>query len=132
MRSRVGSASSLMVSSVNGIGKGPAGSCHHRIEIDCYQVQQLVRWQTSEVIGVAKIAKTGRRGFLKGAGAGVGAAAAGMGIAPQAAVAQTEAVTGPVKPGSDFMLDVIKSLGIEYCAANPGSSFRGIHESMIN
>jgi thiamine pyrophosphate-dependent acetolactate synthase large subunit-like protein len=36
------------------------------------------------------------------------------------------------RPGSDFMLDVIKSLGIEYCAANPGSTFRALHESMIN
>jgi thiamine pyrophosphate-dependent acetolactate synthase large subunit-like protein len=30
------------------------------------------------------------------------------------------------------MLDVIKSLGIEYIAANPGSTFRGLHESIIN
>jgi thiamine pyrophosphate-dependent acetolactate synthase large subunit-like protein len=30
------------------------------------------------------------------------------------------------------MLDVIRSLGIEYCAANPGSSFRGLHESILN
>ena len=30
------------------------------------------------------------------------------------------------------MVDVIKSLGIEYCAANPGSSFRGLQESFIN
>ena len=30
------------------------------------------------------------------------------------------------------MVDVIKSLGIEYVAANPGSSFRGLHESVIN
>ncbi len=36
------------------------------------------------------------------------------------------------RPGSDFMLDVIQSLGIEYVAANPGSSFRGLHESVIN
>lgn len=36
------------------------------------------------------------------------------------------------RPGSDFMVDVIKSLGIEYVAANPGSSFRGLHESVIN
>jgi thiamine pyrophosphate-dependent acetolactate synthase large subunit-like protein len=41
-------------------------------------------------------------------------------------------VTGPVKPGSDFMLEVIQSLGIEYCAANSGSSFRGLHESILN
>ena len=36
------------------------------------------------------------------------------------------------RPGSDFMVDVLKSLGFEYVAANPGSSFRGIHESLIN
>src|SRR5207342_3217502 len=36
------------------------------------------------------------------------------------------------RPGSDFMVDVIKSMGFEYIAANPGSSFRGLHESIIN
>ena len=36
------------------------------------------------------------------------------------------------RPGSDFMVDVIKSLGIEYVAANPASSFRALHESIIN
>jgi thiamine pyrophosphate-dependent acetolactate synthase large subunit-like protein len=30
------------------------------------------------------------------------------------------------------MVDVIKSLGFEYVCANPGSSFRGLHESIIN
>jgi acetolactate synthase I/II/III large subunit len=32
--------------------------------------------------------------------------------------------------GSDYMVDVIKSLDIEYVAANPGSSFRGLQESL--
>ncbi len=50
----------------------------------------------------------------------------------QTASAQTKEATGNEKPGSDFMVDVIKSLGIEYCAANPGSSFRGLHESIVN
>ncbi len=36
------------------------------------------------------------------------------------------------RSGSDFMVDVIKSLGIEYVCSNPGSSFRGLHESCIN
>jgi acetolactate synthase-1/2/3 large subunit len=36
------------------------------------------------------------------------------------------------KPGSDFMVDVIKSLKIDYVYSNPASSFRGIHESLIN
>lgn len=35
-------------------------------------------------------------------------------------------------PGSDFMLDVIKKIGIDYVTTNPGSSFRGIHESIVN
>jgi acetolactate synthase-1/2/3 large subunit len=35
-------------------------------------------------------------------------------------------------PASDFMVDVIKSLGFEYVALNPGSSFEGLHESIIN
>src|SRR5262245_11579141 len=34
--------------------------------------------------------------------------------------------------GSDYMADVIKSLGIEHVACNPGNSFRGLHESLIN
>jgi thiamine pyrophosphate-dependent acetolactate synthase large subunit-like protein len=36
------------------------------------------------------------------------------------------------RPGGDFMVDVMKSIGFEYVAANPGSSFRGLHESLIN
>ena len=35
-------------------------------------------------------------------------------------------------PGSDFMVDVLKTLGFEYVASNPASSFRGLHESLIN
>jgi acetolactate synthase I/II/III large subunit len=35
------------------------------------------------------------------------------------------------KSGSDFMVDVIKTLDIDYCASVPGSTFRGLHESMI-
>jgi len=96
-----------------------------------------------------------RRGFLKGAAAGAAALAAKVPeagaqggqrssapvTAPQPSAAQLAADTQaqtPVstrtveKPGSDFMVDVIKSLGIEYCAFNPGSSFEGLHESLIN
>ncbi len=36
------------------------------------------------------------------------------------------------KPVSDFMVDVIKSVGIEYIAINAGSSFRGLQESLVN
>lgn len=35
-------------------------------------------------------------------------------------------------PVSDFMVDTIKSLGIDYISVNAGSSFRGLHESLIN
>jgi acetolactate synthase-1/2/3 large subunit len=35
-------------------------------------------------------------------------------------------------PGSDFMVDVIKTLGIKYLPANCASSYRAIHESLIN
>ena len=45
---------------------------------------------------------------------------------PQATV-QTEGT-----PNSDFMVDVIKSLDIDYVPCNPAQSFRGLHESLIN
>ena len=34
--------------------------------------------------------------------------------------------------GSDLVVDLLKVLGIEYVALNPGSSFRGIHDSLDN
>jgi thiamine pyrophosphate-dependent acetolactate synthase large subunit-like protein len=37
-----------------------------------------------------------------------------------------------VRPGSDLMVQVLRDLGIEYVAANPGSSFEGLQESLIN
>ena len=48
------------------------------------------------------------------------------------AAADTPADLTVENAGSDFMVDVLKSLGFEYIAANPGSSFRGLHESFIN
>jgi acetolactate synthase I/II/III large subunit len=36
------------------------------------------------------------------------------------------------RPGSDLMIQVVRDLGVEYAAANPGSSFEGIQESVIN
>ena len=59
-------------------------------------------------------------------------------LPPSAVVAAAE--TGTPKElaratrpdGSDFMVDVIKSLDIEYLPSNPASSFRGLHESLIN
>jgi acetolactate synthase-1/2/3 large subunit len=92
-----------------------------------------------------------RRKFLQGAAAGAAAIAAIPAVsdarqsdASRSATAQPmpkEPETGTpsevevlteMRSGSDLMVDIIKSLGIEYIAANPGSSFRGLHESIIN
>lgn len=43
-----------------------------------------------------------------------------------------EAVRAVRRPGSDLMTQVLKDLGIEYVASNPGSSFEGLHESIVN
>jgi acetolactate synthase-1/2/3 large subunit len=89
--------------------------------------------------------KTDRRDFLKGAAAGAALAAQ----APLAAAQQIRSTAEKPapentqaaekaevlineRPGADFMLEVIKSLGIEYVAANPASSCRGLHESIVN
>jgi thiamine pyrophosphate-dependent acetolactate synthase large subunit-like protein len=34
--------------------------------------------------------------------------------------------------GSDVLADAIRDLGIEYLTVNPGSSFRGLHDSIVN
>src|SRR5689334_3104029 len=34
--------------------------------------------------------------------------------------------------GGDYMVDVLRSLGIEYFAATPGNTFMGVHEAVIN
>src|SRR5262249_47477943 len=43
--------------------------------------------------------------------------------------AQVRAVN---RPGSDLMVQVFRDIGVEYAAANPGSSFEGLQESFIN
>jgi acetolactate synthase I/II/III large subunit len=94
-----------------------------------------------------------RRKFLKSAAVGGIATFAATSAGAAAAAAIPQAPTPPAKmaampkeadpnvevsnltvdrSGSDFMVDVIKALGFEYVAANPGSSFRGLHESLIN
>src|SRR6202140_2345846 len=91
-----------------------------------------------------------RRAFLKGAAVGAAVLAANPtasraqqiearnapppSMPPEAEIgtpAKLEVLTES-RSGSDFMVDVIKSLGIEYICSNPGSSFRGLHESVIN
>ena len=73
----------------------------------------------------------GRREFLLGSAAGAVSLAAGAAAAPAAAAVE-EASYGTPRPGSDFMVDVLKSLEFDYVCANPGSSFRGLHESLVN
>ncbi len=63
-------------------------------------------------------------------------------LPPNAAVAAAEAGTPQAikqdllpeggRPGSDFMVDVIKTLDIKYLPSNPASSFRALHESLID
>ncbi len=34
--------------------------------------------------------------------------------------------------GSDVMVDILRALGIKYIALNPGASYRGLHDSLVN
>ncbi len=98
----------------------------------------------------------GRRSFLKGAAIAGGAtlsAAEARAQTQAAAVASVPAKVSPptaaqhaaesdpppemdrlttVKTGSDFMVDVCKTLQIDYMAATPGSTFRALQESFVN
>jgi acetolactate synthase-1/2/3 large subunit len=47
-------------------------------------------------------------------------------------VKKSKEVSMPARYGSDLVVDLLKILGIEYVALNPGSSFRGIHDSLVN
>jgi acetolactate synthase I/II/III large subunit len=107
----------------------------------------------------SKKASFDRRGFLKGAAAGAaalastaptakaqsesnrpGAAASAGAPAPTeeqlardaANVRPPAAARAITRPGSDLMVQVVRDLGIEYAAANPGSTFEGLQESFIN
>ena len=89
-----------------------------------------------------------RRKFLKGAAGGVAGLVASTTAIRAKEPAPAQSASAPLMPkevdpsnvdvltmdrsGSDFMVDVLKSLGFEYIASNPGSSFRGLHESVIN
>lgn len=97
----------------------------------------------------------GRRSFLKGAAAGAATAlVANTAEAQQSpppagrpsvgrpteADGRADFVPPEVRPGaeivehpgSDYMVDVLKQLDLEYVAVNPGSAFEGLHESIIN
>ncbi|HZS02120.1 MAG TPA: thiamine pyrophosphate-binding protein [Chloroflexota bacterium] len=40
--------------------------------------------------------------------------------------------TGAAEWGSDVVVDVLRALDVEYVALNPGSSYRGLHDSLVN
>jgi acetolactate synthase-1/2/3 large subunit len=93
-----------------------------------------------------------KQGTLAGAAALIGPAGVSDAQAQAGAEAAEQSITTPImtaeaeamspasvqvigadeRSGSDFMVDVIKSLDFDYICANPGSSFRGLHESIIN
>ncbi|MGD8324718.1 MAG: thiamine pyrophosphate-binding protein [Gammaproteobacteria bacterium] len=111
---------------------------------------------TSKRSGKPDEAAINRRQFM----AGAGAAGAALGSVAETNAQAVQTADGAVPPsesqrlrdqgapsdyspqerdryfvehaGSDFMVDVIKSLDIDYLATNPGSSFRGLHESLVN
>ncbi len=103
-------------------------------------------------MSASKKPPVGRRGFLKGAAGAAALVTTAATSATPAAAQEAQAprnASAPVatqekdpagsvevltadRPGSDFMVDVIKALGFEIIFANPGSSFRGLHESVIN
>lgn len=41
-------------------------------------------------------------------------------------------VHGEPRWGSDALADVLRDLGVEFVSLNPGSSYRGLHDSMVN
>ncbi len=110
--------------------------------------------QSRKNAGADSRLKLDRRGFLAAAvtgaaGAVTPAAAATSAepapqrkpsvLPPNAHVAAAETGTPDVppyanegRPCSDFMVDVIKTLDIKYLPANPASSYRAIHESLID
>ena len=105
-----------------------------------------------------KLSSVDRRAFLAGiATAGAGAAASGIAAPPAAEAAPVAAPPQKLGPpstllaaaetgnpassidrwhvhnaGSDYMVDCLKHVGFDYITCMPGSTFRGLHESIIN
>src|SRR5207247_7662067 len=81
-------------------------------------------------------------GAQSGAAAAGGDAVTSAGTAAPPTPAQLErdagnarppaSVRAVTRPGSDLMVQMLRDLGIEFVAANPGSSFEGLQESIIN
>ena len=100
----------------------------------------------------SKTGSVNRRGFLKSAGVTAAALVANPSAPAEAQQEQAARnATAPVvtrdpetgrapiseavgtdRPGSDFMVDVFKSMDFEFLCSNPANSFRSLHESIIN
>ncbi len=91
----------------------------------------------------------GRRGFLKGAGAAGAALGAPLPASAQPAAQPAaraaampdiaaETMPPPADPnqqsssGGDFMVDVFKTMDFEFITMMPASTFRGLHEALLN
>ncbi len=68
-----------------------------------------------------------------------GAASAAPPAPTPAPLARETEATPPVappkpvaRPGSDLMVETLKQLGVEFVTSNPGSSFEGLQESIVN
>src|SRR6266851_3068824 len=102
-------------------------------------------------MAISKKMPGGRRDFLKSVVAGAATLAAPAEALPAQPVEERASRAMPLLPplleadppadgevltldrsGSDFMVDILKSLGIEYVCSVAGSSFRALHESVIN
>ena len=76
-----------------------------------------------------------RRSFLTGAATGAAAALLATQAPASAQTAPDEPTvqaSGGGRPASDFMVDILKSLDMEYMFSMCASSFMGIHESVLN
>src|SRR6267143_3977248 len=91
--------------------------------------------------GVAVAGAAGAVPAVRGARAADADKTAAFVTRPSTAAAQAELGTPSVSggpgtlsgpPGSDFMVDVLRSLDIDFVFSNPASSCRGIHESIVN
>lgn len=84
--------------------------------------------------------RVNRRSFLKGAAAAGATVAAATKVALAAeataekakAAAKLPSESFITRPGSDFMTDVLKAVGLQYVAINPAAGFRSLHESIVN
>jgi acetolactate synthase I/II/III large subunit len=86
--------------------------------------------------GAAALTPAAAEAQVKAGASGPAAAAKAAGPGPIQIAVETQAPErDPVNQttsGGDFMVDVLKTLDVDYLAMNCASSFRGLHEAVIN